>query len=286
MIDPNDNASHYDYDLTLFQRLTEDLRAYSVFVPPPGTPTRSVVREHGGSVLSFRMRETDVGWQFFDVRSEQLVLALSVPDGVNEAAVIDYLRSIPSAVVERPSAATPVVVVSNLRVGADSTTDHTAIVHPDVAKVCPVPKAVHAMPAIRRVMPCFRCEFTDDDRLEEAQWRILRVIKGGWKRAAQPAIQMRFAITSTGVKSTGGKKLGIFDDAQVRKILGEIEAGDGFAEMENWERRRFTLTRADGKWTLVEKKGKAIELFADELTPWLDAFTAETAETAMKGIVR
>lgn len=68
--------------------------------------------------------------------------------------------------------------------------------------------------------------------------------------------------------------------------MEDVKTGEGFAEIENWQRRRLTLTRAEGRWTLQEKKGKAIELFEDELAPWLEAFTTQTADEAMKVIKR
>jgi hypothetical protein len=262
-------------------RLLEDLRNYSVYVPPPGVPTRSIVREHDANTISYKATDKDVGWLFLQFRENNLILSLSGRDDADAASVVAVLLRLDSAVVERATESAPVVVVP--AAGPDGT-DHVAIVHPAVARVCPA-KATYAMPHIHRVLPCHRCELTDDERPEEAQWRLLRVLVFG-KPRPQPAVQMRFAVTATGVKSTGGKKLGIFDIAQVRQILEDVKTGEGFAEIENWQRRRLTLTRAEGRWTLQEKKGKAIELFEDELAPWLEAFTTRTADEAMKVIKR
>jgi hypothetical protein len=283
----NDSPTGPNYEhqpMSLYARFTTDLRDYSVFVPPPGVPTKSVLREHGDGIVSFRMTESDRGWLFFDIRSDDLVFHLSAPADVDDATMA-FLRGLSSTLIEGVSEKTPVMVHAEKRVG-QFRTDCAAVIHPSVARVCPVPKAIYAMPSIYRVMPCYRCEFTVDDRPEEATWRILRVIKGGWMRDPHPAIQMRFAVTATGVKSTGGKKLGVFELPRVIAILDDVKKGDGFAEVENWERRKVTLTSDSGRWTLSEKKGKTIDLSEDELSPWLQAFTTQSADAAARVIVR
>lgn len=269
--------------MTLYNQLVSDLREYSVFAPPPRGPTKSLVREHGNGVFSFRAVETNPGWLFFDVRSDEVVLQMSAGGDVDVDRLVAFLRAVPESLVATVTEAIPVAVRSTTS-SDNEPTDCVAIVHPSVERSSPIPKAVYAMPYIYGVRHCYRCEFTDDDRPEEATYRIRRVLSGV-SPTPRPAIQMRFAVTATGVKSTGGKKLGIFEFSMVMRMLADVKSGGGFAEIENWQRHRVNLTCEKGVWQITENK-RSWEPFENEVEPWLHAFAFDSYEAAVKLIKR
>jgi len=167
--------------------------------------------------------------------------------------------------------------------------DGIAVIHPAAARYT-FNKATEAMvDGTYLVFPCHRCELTDDDSVDEIRARLgARLLTYSRPdRSPFPAIAMRYGhLLPKPTKSSGGKKLGIFSNVDVSKHTQLLISAGGFVELENWERRCVTLTAAGSHVSLSEKKGKSIELFEDELIPWLDAFTMKTADDAMNGIRR
>lgn len=269
--------------MTLYDQLIQDLRDYSVFVPPPGVPTKSVVREHGDGCVSFRLFETDVPWTILSVRSENVILRTSASGEADIERKLALLRKIGPDWIGGVSDTAPLAVHS-MPLREDDPRDCLALVHPSVERGGLIPKAAYAIPFIYGVRHCYRCEFTDDDRPEEATYRIRRVLSGV-SPTPRPAIQMRFAVTATGVKSTGGKKLGIFEFSMVMRMLADVKSGGGFAEIENWQRHRVNLTCEKGVWQITENK-RSWEPFENEVEPWLHAFAFDSYEAAMKLIKR
>lgn len=164
-----------------------------------------------------------------------------------------------------------------------------AVVHPAAARYS-FNKATEAMAENTYLcFPCRRCELAQDDSVAEIRARLgARLLSHSRPdRPVFPAVSMQFAhVHPKPTKSSGGAKLGIFSAADVTKHALSLPTAGGFVELENWERRRARLSAEGGKVTLREGKGKAIELFEDELAPWLEAFTTRTADEAMKVIKR
>jgi hypothetical protein len=164
-----------------------------------------------------------------------------------------------------------------------------AVVHPAAARYA-FNKATQGMTENTYLcFPCRRCELTDDDSVAEVRTRLgARLLAHSRpERPVFPAVSMRFEHRHPKTtKSSGGAKLGVFAIGEVTKHVVSLPSAGGFVELENWERRRARLSVDGGRVTLKEGRGKAIELFEDELTPWLEAFTTKSADDAMKVIKR
>lgn len=147
-----------------------------------------------------------------------------------------------------------------------------AIVSPTLANGALAKTVQFMAPMTRTAFPAYRCEFPEGDTREELAFRLNKVVVwADWSREPAPAISARFQRLKSGVRSTGGKRMGVFPWREIEKTLGFLATEDGFMELRNFEGRQIRIEHADGRFTL-EAGGEPRSLADDALLPWVKVF--------------
>jgi len=130
--------------------------------------------------------------------------------------------------------------------------------------------------------PAHPCEFAKDDSRDDFSFRLSRVVQwSNWDRQPAPALSARYLRQKTGIKSTGGKRMGIFPLIEIERIIGYIATDDGFIEVENFERRQIRIDHVEGKFQVTLESEKWMPS-NDGLIPWFKIFATEGWDTALK----
>jgi hypothetical protein len=157
-----------------------------------------------------------------------------------------------------------------------------AVVHPSISRGAPSKTTAFMADRTYTTFPVYRCEFTNDDTPEETAFRMAKVVRwSSWSRAPAAALSARFHRTRTGIKSTGGKRMGIYPLTDIERIISYLGADDGFIEIENYERRLVRLEHGNRRYEVTQGNEKWIPR-ADGVIPWLRVFAIEGLEAANK----
>ena len=257
----------------LFAEITEK---GLVLNPVEGQPSFRSWEPFPGSGALFYLRQVDdrvIGWGLktsFDHHD-----ALAFMAGVTPEILDQVSESAPLAI--RQAATKPFGRFT-----------HLCIVYPTWAQFSLNAKTDFMLTRVHQVLPCFRCEFTDDDSFAEfdcrRRWDGVKL--NDPFREPHPALSMRYEhLRPKRTGSSGGKKMGIFTWEIVRKHVLMLPEADGFVDLENFERVRLNITHRDGLWHVMEKK-RRWEPFADGIEPWLTALCFEGREAAEATIQR
>jgi hypothetical protein len=155
-----------------------------------------------------------------------------------------------------------------------------AVAHPSISQGT-LSKATGFMADLTyTTFPVYRCEFTNDDTPDEAVFRMAKVVPwSNWDRPPSPAISARFHRTRTGIKSTGGKRMGIFSLPEIERIISFLAADDGFIEVENYERNLVRIEHAEDRYVVVQGDDHWTPRH-DMVIPWLRVYGIEGLNTA------
>jgi hypothetical protein len=135
-------------------------------------------------------------------------------------------------------------------------------------------------PVTFTAFPAYRCEFTDNDTRDELAFRLAKVVLwSDWGRQPSPAISARFHLLQSGVKSTGGKRMGVFPWAEIEDTLGYIAEEDGFIDLENFERRAVRIEHAADRFTIVSG-GEPWHPAAERVVEWVRTYTIKGLDAA------
>jgi hypothetical protein len=128
--------------------------------------------------------------------------------------------------------------------------------------------------------PAYECEFTLNDTRDEAAFRMAKVVRwSDWSRAPSPALSARFHRVRTGIKSTGGKRMGIFPIAVIEKTINHLAADDGFIDIENFERNVARIEHNEGTYQIIAGEKKWAPQ-SEAVIPWLQLFAIKGLSAA------
>lgn len=128
-------------------------------------------------------------------------------------------------------------------------------------------------PSTYTAFPAHRCEFPEGDTRDELAFRLAKVVRwSNWAREPAPAISARFHRLKSGVKSTGGKRMGVFPLATIEKTLEFLAKEDGFMELQNFERKQVRIEHADGRFVVNTGRGEPLQLPDGGIVAWVKAF--------------
>lgn len=265
----------------LFAQLSEDLRTYSVYSPHGSS--RSYFRGLAALTCVFAWDEECIDSKhYFRVVTERCVLSLSLDPTTSEEDAVAFLDAVQ---VVLPSEAPP----GALRILAPArglgNCNAACVIEPRVSREIPVKKALYMLEVGYSLYPCFRCEFSDSDEDGDLAIRIRNIEPSNLERLPQPALRMRYALHN-GFTNAGGRKMGIWrlegKFESVMFVVNECAQVGGTIVIENWEDARFTLLCEEGRWTISERRGRAVMPIGNDIFPWLHAFAFESREAAMK----
>jgi hypothetical protein len=215
--------------------------------------------------------------RFFD----KVACKVNVQSAHEPKQVQAFLAELTAADLKTVSEERP-LALSNCRSLASTAFTMRAVVHPSLSNGALSKTTQFMGPVTFTAFPVHPSEFTSNDTRDEIAFRLAKVVRwSNWSRPPAPALSARFLRQKTGIKSTGGKRMGIFPPPDLERIIGFVGTEDGFVEVENFERRQIRIDHADGKFevTLGEERwvpGK------DKIIPWFRIFATEGWETALK----
>ena len=193
--------------------------------------------------------------------------------------VLDFMLELSPALLESVSEAKP-LSLSESRVLVKTPFQRRVLVDPSLASGALSKPTEFMRPFTYGVFPAHRCEFTADDSRDEAAFRLAKVVPwSDWKRAPAPALSVRYLRTKSGVKSTGGKRMGVMSAPDVMKVLTHLDKEDGFIDIENFERVLAHVEHAEGRYEVVQDKDRWV-LRSDAVRAWLDTFAIEGSAAA------
>ena len=196
-------------------------------------------------------------------------------------AMLAFMQELSADLLDTVSEAKP-LALSDSAVLAKTPLPRRVVVDPSLASGALSKPTEFMRPFTYGVFAAHRCEFTADDSRDEAAFRIAKVVPwSDWKRAPAPALSVRFQRTKSGVKSTGGKRMGVMSAPDVMKVLGHLAKEDGFIDIENFERTLAHVEHSEGRYEVVEDKDRWT-LRADAVQAWLNAFAVEGSAAAAK----
>ena len=265
----------------LFAQLSEDLSTFSIYSPHGSS--RSYFRALAPLTCVFaRDDESITSKHYFRVVTERCVLSLGLDPSTSEEDAVAFLDAVQAVLPsEAPTGAFRVVYPARGLGNCNA----ACVMEPRVSREIPVKKALYMLEVGYSLYPCFRCELSDSDEDGDLAIRIRNIKPGNVQRSPQPAMQMRYALHN-GMRSAGGSKMGIWrfekEGESVMFAVTQCAQVGGTIVLENWEDARFTLLCEEGRWTISEKRGRAVMPIGNDILPWLHAFAFESREAAMK----
>jgi hypothetical protein len=189
-------------------------------------------------------------------------------------AVLAFLRELAPDQLDAVSAAAP-GALSRSEVLTKTPFQFRVVMHPALDGGG-LSRATEFMgPVTYGTFPAHRCEFTDDDTRDEVAYRLHKIVPWSkWDRSPAPALSTRYLRRKTGIKTTGGKRMGIIGLEELERNLGYIAKDDGFVDIENYERSLVHVEHAEGRYE-VQQGNERWEFRADAAIPWLRVFAFE-----------
>jgi hypothetical protein len=213
--------------------------------------------------------------RFFDEQA----CKINVQAKHDSALVLAFLRELSPALLERVSAAAP-IGLSPSAVLAKTPFQLRAVVHHSFGGAGLSNATEFMGPVTYGTFPAYRCEFTEDDTRDEAAYRVAKVVRwSNWERSPAPALSARFLRLKTGIKSTGGKRMGIIRLEDLERMLAYSRTDDGFVDIENYERSLVHVEHADGRYE-IRQGAESWALRADAAVAWLRVLATEGAAAA------
>lgn len=210
---------------------------------------------------------------------EECACKINVKAAHDANAVLALLRDMSPVQLDAVNEAMP-LAISNSGALKNSQLQLRVVVHASLAGGG-LSKATEFMkPTTYGVFPAYRCEFTDNDTRDESAFRLAKVVPwSDWGRQPAPALSARYLRQKTGIKSTGGKRMGIFRLEEVERILTYIGTDDGFVDIENYQRLLAHVEHAAGRYEVQQGNDRWV-LRAEAATEWLRVFAIDGVDTA------
>jgi len=207
---------------------------------------------------------------------------VNVPAQQDQAPVEALLREIVPA--DLPDGAEQSISLATSSVVGATPFDRRAIVAPSLSPGALSKTTDFMAPVTFTAFPAYRCEFPEDDSRDDLAFRLAKVVRwSNWAREPAPAISARFHRLGSGVKSTGGKRMGVFPWADIEKTLGFIAKEDGFMDLQNFERKQVRIEHADGRFTIDSGAGAPWPLPNDGIIPWVKILVTKGLDAANAG---
>ena len=210
------------------------------------------------------------------------VCKVNVPAQQDPAVVEALLREISPA--DLPAAAEQLIALAPSAALGATPFELRAIVAPSLSFGA-LSKTTDFMALVTfTAFPAYRCEFPADDNRDELAFRLAKVVRwANWAREPAPAISARFHRLKSGVKSTGGKRMGVFPWPDIEATLGFIAKEDGFMDLQNFERKQVRIEHAAGRFTIDSGAGAPWPLPDDGIIPWVKILVTKGLDAANAG---
>jgi hypothetical protein len=205
---------------------------------------------------------------------------INVKGPEHEADVIDFLSTIEEADLDAVTPEAP-LGLRELKSRRVARFEVCVVVHPSVANRSLTKDVTFMAPLTFLVFPAYKCEFTKNDDVEDAKYRLNKTVNwSDWSRDPAPVVAMRYKLSS-GVKSTGGKALMLFKPGEAERTLTHLGKEGGFMEVENFERQVTTIRQEGGNFSVeLGKDTHAIK--PERVAPWFQAFLRDGAEASLR----
>ena len=205
--------------------------------------------------------------------------SVNVKEPSPQAEVIEFLSELVEGDLDAVTPEKP-IGLHGLRSLRTSPFQVGVVAHPSVANHT-ISKLVNFMtPVSYVVFPAFACEFTANDDVEDAKFRLKKTVNwADWVREPAPVVAMRFK-RGSGVKSTGGKGLLLFRPEEADRTLKKVMEEGGFMEVENFKREVVMIKQDAGVFTVDVDAAGARVVSAELVTPWFNSFLREGVEGA------
>jgi len=122
------------------------------------------------------------------------------------------------------------------------------------------------MPATYTTFPAFACEFTENDDIEDAKYRLVQVGRSNWAREPVPVV----AALQTRLRRQEhrGKGLLLFKPREAEQTLQKVGEEGGFMEVENFKREVVMIKQDAGVFSLSIDKAAPRTVASNLVAPW------------------
>jgi hypothetical protein len=211
----------------------------------------------------------------------ELACKINVQAAHDKNLLRQFMGELTAEQVTAPTPERPVLLAPS-RALESTPFQQRVVVHPSVSQGAVSHTTMFMSQVTRITFPAYRCEFTNDDTRDEAAFRMAKVFSWSkWERPPGPALSARFHRLRSGVKSTGGKRMGIFPPKEVENTITHLAEDDGFIDIENYQRKLVRIEHADGRYEVIQDDQRWVAK-AEGILPWFRVFAIDGADAASK----